>query len=519
MKTVKMTTPQSSGHVDLSNPRSLLCTVGLKLNQLTLDKYDKFYPVFHCLNSPEVRDMCIPGFVQKIMLCARIPENANNNNKIVAYLCRQLYDDWKKNETAAVSSEASEADGNPGVDFKTLLLTECRRAIFEDREEAMGKVVSKNEERGGSASDLQSEMIKARDRYKAVACFTGLLYLAELVSDSLMAQIVFNLIDSQLEEKIICFCEVMTLVGNTYPLLEGGVGVAVGERLLKCCEASSAKDILRRMAEVTGMFKNSNALSMHTFRLEDTQELVAEWEVRRQQQQQQQHMRTVDSVKSGGGGGGAEDSGGGRKVTSQPPHLACPTTTPTFIKQRGGPTTPTSAEVETLELTTAKGLTWESDLPSIIAAILAFPNNADVQANGWYCLSCALKIPEDTLSAAAAGMIEANVAALKTHVTNAKVAGWACWALCFLSNQDTKKQFVDLDAIEAIAAAMSANPDALDVQGYGLSAFTIGFCQGMVTYESRVKDAALPLIEAASVSPNAAIKMKATSLLQKMNAV
>ena len=113
-------------------------------------------------------------------------------------------------------------------------------------------------------------------------------------------------------------------------------------------------------------------------------------------------------------------------------------------------------------------MTHKSDVATLTNALVAFPADVAVQEAGWLALCTAVQSDEHRGSAAAAGALEAAVAALRAHVGLATITQWVPRALFALvhGHAANAQRAGAAGALAAVVAAMQANPAHADLQVY-----------------------------------------------------
>jgi hypothetical protein len=111
---------------------------------------------------------------------------------------------------------------------------------------------------------------------------------------------------------------------------------------------------------------------------------------------------------------------------------------------------------------------------AVVAAMRAHASDARVQERGcWALESLVYSNAENRTRAGAAGGVEAVVAAMRAHASDARVQEHGCWALRNLgsNNAENKKRAGAAGGVEAVVAAMRAHASDARVQERGCDFF------------------------------------------------
>jgi hypothetical protein len=137
------------------------------------------------------------------------------------------------------------------------------------------------------------------------------------------------------------------------------------------------------------------------------------------------------------------------------------------------------------------------DFGHVVALMTAHLADPEVQLRGCFMLSVNFaKTEADCAAQAAAGAIEAAVAALQAHPADATVQGCGCLLLCKLGDTEERTtRALAAGAVEAVVAALRGQPESTNLQDYGCRALVaFGMRDDVQTAAARA--GALPLLVA-----------------------
>ena len=133
-------------------------------------------------------------------------------------------------------------------------------------------------------------------------------------------------------------------------------------------------------------------------------------------------------------------------------------------------------------------------IEAVVAAMRAHGSNAEVQKQGCWALENMACDAENKVKAGSAGAIEVVVAAMRAHASNAGVQQRGCGALMNMTfNDENKVKAGSAGAIESVVAAMRAHGSNAGVQQRGCWALKNMTCKNA---ENKVKAGSAGAIEA-----------------------